>query len=278
MSKATLSLSTNAFAPDQLVSCLDFAAELGLAGVEVGPWHAERLHESPDEFEEARAAFRRMGVRPLSVHAYGKRKPYPLSDVCAFTERLGAGLIVVHCRHDALVEDFDAQVAHLTEWHEWCIERGIVLTVENSSIQPLAPFVRLFEAVPELRLTLDVKHAYKPETLGLTHVDYMRELGDRCANFHISGIDRSREPLGDGCPPGNDHVDWAVLAADLARRDYAGLITIELILPSSMTAEEQEAAYYDLPPAGDALPTISHRLARHGVDFFLRAFAPVIES
>lgn len=278
MGDATLSLSTNAFAPDRLDACLQFAAALGLAGVEVGPRHGEGLHESPDAFEEARTAFRRLGIRPLSVHAYGKRTAYPLGDVCAFAERLGAGLVVVHCRHEALVEEFEAQVAHLTKWHDWCRERDMTLTVENSSIQPLEPFVRLFEAVPDLKLTLDVKHAYKPEKLGLTHVDYLRELGDRCANFHISGIDRSREPLGDGCPPGNDHVDWAALAADLARRRYAGLITIELNLPTYLSLEEQEAAYGDLPPADDALPTISHRLAKHAVGFFHRVLAPVVRG
>jgi sugar phosphate isomerase/epimerase len=40
---ATLSLSTNAFPEGELAGCLEWAARLGLAGVEVGPLHAQPL-------------------------------------------------------------------------------------------------------------------------------------------------------------------------------------------------------------------------------------------
>jgi sugar phosphate isomerase/epimerase len=271
MGKATLSLSTNAFPPDRLMDCLSFAAARGLAGVEVGPWHAESLAKSAVRMREAAAAFKRLGIRPLSVHSFKACDVKGLPGMCAFAVKLGAGLVVVHCRHEQIVKDFKIQAAMLAQWDAWCRERGIVLTVENSSIQPLREFVRLFDAVPALRLTLDVKHAYKPEKLGLTHEDYLSALGGRVANFHISGIDRSRDELGDGCPPGRDHVNWRSLARNLTARGYEGLVTMEVILPIYLTAEEQERAYFDLPPASDALPTISHRLAEQATQFYRKA-------
>ncbi len=272
MGKATLSITTAVFPPDELVACLEFCAKLGLAGVEIGP-HAE-LRRSPERLGELRGALDRLEVRPLSVHAWTQVEG--LEEVCAFTKELGAGLIVVHCRHEKIIEDFDNQVEMLHRWDDWCRERDLILTVENSSIQPLEPFVRLFEAVPHLRMTLDVKHAYKPEKLGLTHLDYMRELGGRPANFHISGIDRAREELGDGCPPGRDAIDWEDLAADLARRGYSGLITMELILPLYLSPAERERAYGDLPPATAERPTLSHRLAAHGAAYYREVLAPAL--
>ncbi len=274
MGKATLSLSTNAFVPEELIPCLECAAKLGLAGVEVGPRNAARLFESVDELGEARGALLRLRLRVLSVHAWTGVEG--LEDVCPFTELLGGELIVVHSPPQALDADFEGEAAGLTEWEGWCRRRGIRLTVENSSRQVLAPFAELFKAVPGLGLTLDVKHAYKPETLGTTHKDFMRELGDRAANFHISGIDRARDGLGDGVPPGHDHVSWSELARDLVARKYAGTITAELTFPRHLTEEEIRAGYCDLTEPDEEWPTLSHRLAQHGVEFFRRVLAPAL--
>lgn len=274
MGKATLSVTTDIFPPDEVADCLEFCTKLGLAGVELGP-HLGKERRS-ESLAALRQAFDRLPVRPLSVHSWTQVEG--LEEVCAFTRELGAGLIVVHCRHEKITDDFENQVEMLRRHDAWCRENGITLTVENSSSQPLEPFVRLFEALPGLRMTLDVKHAYKPETLGLTHVDYMRELGDRPANFHVSGIDRARELLGDGCPPGRDAISWADLAADLAAREYSGLITMEVILPKYLSPEEREEAYFDLPTARAELPTLSHRLMKHSVDYFREALAACLES
>ncbi|MGQ9662070.1 MAG: sugar phosphate isomerase/epimerase family protein [Kiritimatiellia bacterium] len=276
MSGAILSLSTNAFPREQLAECLEYTAKLGLQGVELGPWHAEQLAVSPSHLDEARTIFAKLGIRPLSLYAFKGTGVRELDRICEFAAKVSAGLIVVHCRHEEIVENLPQCAEMLHRWSNWCRDRGMILTVENSSFQPLDTFVRLFEAVPQLKLTLDVKHAYKPEKLGLTHEDYLRELGERLANCHISGIDRSREELGDGCPPGRDHVDWTKFAEDLVRRRYTGIVTIELILPTYLSEEDLERAYYDLPPAQPQSPTISHRLALHGTGYFRRVLAPCL--
>ncbi|HOX07954.1 MAG TPA: sugar phosphate isomerase/epimerase [Planctomycetota bacterium] len=274
MSAARLSLSTVAFRAGELVPALEWAARLGLPGVEVGSHHAEELQRSPEAAREATTAFQRLGLRPLSVHAWTEVEG--LGEVCPFTAELGAGLIVVHCPHEAIVTGLEAQVAALRRWDGWCRERGITLTVENASRQPLAPFVELFQAVPALAMTLDIKHAYKPETLGLTHADYLRELGDRVANLHLCGIDRSREELGDGCPPGRDAVDWAQLAADLAARGYAGLATVELAYPEHLSGGEIERAYAGLRPVAPDAEGASQRLSAWGVEFFREKLAGLL--
>ncbi len=276
MGTARLSLSTVAFRAGELVPALKLAARLGLAGVEVGPAHAAELRGSPQDFEDARAAFARLDLRPLSLHAW--RHVDGLEEICPFAVELGAGLIVVHCPHEAIVAGLEAQASVLRRWNAWCRERGITLTVENASRQPLEPFAELFRAMPGLAMTLDVKHAYKPETLGLTHADYLRELGERVANLHLCGIDRSCEALGDGCPPGRDAVDWAELARDLASRGYAGLATVELSYPGHLTPGEIEAAYAGLRPAAIACTGLSERLAARGVEFFRSELAPLFSK
>ena len=55
-------------------------------------------------------------------------------------------------------------------------QRGVTLTVENSSKQKLELFARLFESVPDLKMTLDVKHAYKPRLLGKTDDEALDEI------------------------------------------------------------------------------------------------------
>ena len=275
MGHATLSLTTSSFPTGELKACLEWVAHLGLSGVEIGPHESQPLFEQGESaVKQTKDLFASLGIRPLSVHAWTQVEG--LEDVCEFTRQLGAGLVVVHCRDESIVNDFENQVAMLKRWDAWCRDRDIIIAVENSSMQPLEPFVRLFKAIPELRMTLDVKHAYKPEKLGLTYLDYMRELGDRPANFHISGIDWAREQLGDGTPPGNDAISWDDLAADLALREYGGLITMEVILPEYLSVEEQEQAYFDLPKPTPGCSSISQRLTQHSAEFFRKKFAPVL--
>jgi sugar phosphate isomerase/epimerase len=275
LGRATLSLSTNCFLPDELLDCLECAAQLGLAGVEVGPRNAVRLFESAAELAEAEAAFARLALRKLSVHAWTQVDG--LEEVCPFVQRIGGELIVVHSPPAKLDSDFEGEVRELLRWDSWCRQRGIVLTVENGSRQICAQFAELFRAVPELRATLDVKHAYKPETLGTTHRDFWPHLVERLANFHLSGVNRARDELGDGCPPSDaDNVDWRELGRELAGIDYAGVLTAELTFPRHLSDAEIAAGYADLGDPRPDFPTLQHRLARNGVDYLREALAPAL--
>ncbi len=277
---ATLSYSTHIFKRETFEQAIDWVRKLGLTSVEIGRTHAEQMHQSAEASRSAIASLDAHGVRPGSLHAWGHLPEVCLGDVCRTTEQVGASLIVVHAPHQYLVEHMDAAVAELSEWDAWCRDRDIILTVENSSTQPIEVFCRLFEALPSLRLTLDVKHAYKPQRFGLTHLDYMRELGDRVANFHVLGIDPQRDdPLGDGLPTGRepDDVSYPDLAADLVDRGYDGLITIETSINYTESMEYLQEAYAEVEALSpdELLPC---RLSRHNARFFADVFAPAIES
>ncbi len=277
MAPATLSLSTNCFLPDRLGECLECAARLGLAGTELGPRNAIRLFESPEERRAALAAYGRLGLRRLSVHAWTQVEG--LGEVCPFAAEIGGERVVVHSPPEKLDADFDFEVRELTRWDAWCRERDVILTVENGSKQVCAQFAELFAAVPDLRLTLDIKHAYKPETLGTTHRDFMAVVAGRLANLHVSGVNRSRDELGDGCPPSDDdNVDWRELGERLAGLGYSGVITAELTFPRHLTDEEIEKAYWDLGDPEPDFPTLMHRLARNGVGYFRGALAAALEE
>lgn len=271
--QARLSLSTVAFPDAELAAALAWAARLPVHGVEIGPEHAAELWRTPRSRGTAVEICRRLRLPMLSMHAWTQVEG--LADVCPLARDMGVRLIVVHCRHEALTADLAGQSSMLSHWQAWCRQAGLILSVENSSRQPLDPFVRLFQAVPGLAFTLDIKHAYKPETLGLTHADYLRALGDRVANLHVSGIDRSRDALGDGVPPGRDAVDWQELAATLAQRNYAGNVTVEWAYPAHLPLAEIEAAYENLLPAAPGAKSVSERGSAWGVEFFRDAFAPV---
>jgi sugar phosphate isomerase/epimerase len=273
--RATLALSTVAFPADQLTDCLQWAAHLHLAAVEIGPHHGPLLRDSPEAAQSAVEQARRLGLVFSSLHAWTQVEG--LADVCPTAARLGARRIVVHSRHERLLAAFDQEVAALRHWIPWCARRGVIVTVENSSRQPLEPFCRLFEALPDLRLTLDVKHACKPETLGLTHADYLARLAGRLANLHISGIDRSRDDLlGDGTPPGSDLVDWRRLAADLAALGYGGPITIEWHPPADLTPAQIEEGYGRYEAKDPAETTMHRRVSRYVVEYFREHLAAAL--
>jgi len=274
MARATLQVSSQTFPPEELLAGLEWARRRGVGGVELGPASTRQLHGSAETRGSVAQLLKSAGFRHWSLHAASEVEG--LGPDCELAREIGAGLIVVHCPHEKLLGAFDEQVRALRQWDDWCRQRGLILTVENASIQPLSPFVGLFQAVPELRLTLDIKHAYKPERLGLTHADYLAPLGGRLANLHVSGIDRARDFLGDGVPPGHDAVDWDELAAELLRRRYAGLITAEVCLPEGLSAAELERAYGELAAPAAGARTLGQRLARHSLDFFGRKFAAVL--
>lgn len=276
---ATLSYSTQIFKRESFEQAVAWVARLGMSAVEVGREHAEEMFNSDEVLAAARDVADAHGVRLASLHAWGQLPDGCLGDVCHTTDRLGGGLIVIHASHQYLTEQMDAAKAELSEWDAWCRDRNIILTVENSSRQPLETFCRLFDAVPTLRMTLDVKHAYKPQKLGLTHVDYMRELGDRVANFHVLGIDPERDdPLGDGLPAGREPADFSYpdLSADLIARGYAGIITIETSINYTEPMDYLLKAYAEVAAEspGELLPC---RLSRHNANFFANVFAGAIE-
>lgn len=272
---ALLSLNTGAFPSDQWLEALEWSNKLAIDGIELSPDHAIKIWSDRDIRKTAQEIINKNKINLLSVHAW--KHVEGLDEVCPFTNAIGSKLVVVHCSHDAITKQFEEQVKILRFWQEWCKSHDLILTVENSSFQPLEPFVELFSAVNGLKMTLDVKHAYKPERLGLTHKDYIAALGDRIANLHLSGIDRARDELGDGIPPGNDAVDWQLLAQELAKRKYQGIATIEWSYPDFLDDETIKATYckFTLPNNHDF--SVSQCLSAWCVKFYRDKLSIVLQ-
>jgi sugar phosphate isomerase/epimerase len=268
----TLSLSTGTFRRDGFLAGIEWCSRLGMEAVEVWIQHSQQLHESTALRAEALAKAEACGVRMTSLHAWGCLAE--LADSAPLALDMGIDLIVVHCRREHLTDDFDTCVALAAKWRAWCADRGITLTVENAAGMWLEPFLQFFEAVPELNLTLDIKHAHKPELFGRTHMDYFNALYDRIRNFHILAKDPNGK-LGDASLPGESVIDIPALARELAAREYAGLLTIECPL-TDLPDDQLEAAYDGLPPAGPDETTMGRRLSRYAVDYYRNALAAVL--
>ncbi len=267
-----LSLSTGTFRLDGLPAGIEWCRRLGIGAVEVWLAHAEQLHDSAEFRAEVKALSAACGVRLASLHAWAGLAE--LADSAPLAMDMGIDLIVVHCRAEQLTDDFDNTVALAQRWRAWCADRGITLTVENASGMLFEPFVKFFEGAAELSFTLDIKHAHKPELFGRVHTDYLEALYDRIRNFHILAKDPNGK-LGDASLPGESVIDIPALAADLVRREYAGLLTIECPL-ADIPADQLEAAYDRLPPAGPDETTMGRRLSRYAVDYYRRALAAAL--
>lgn len=116
--------------------------------------------------------------------------------------------------------------------------RGVVLCIENLS-ERAESFGPAFEAVPELRMTLDIGHA---QLLSKTNTSFgfIENHFERIAHMHVhdnrggtSVNDDLHLPLGQGC------VDYPQIFRALRQKGYASTLTMEL-KPEEMDATRQE--------------------------------------
>jgi len=116
-------------------------------------------------------------------------------------------------------------------------QTGVKIAVENMPCRRLGP------------LTLEPHHFYRPETLrqfqhltfdtthvGTRYTDLMafyRQIEPRVAHIHLSNFNGRQHQL-----PGNGWLPLAGLLDDLAQKQFAGLISLELN-PHSLQAEDE---------------------------------------
>lgn len=111
---------------------------------------------------------------------------------------------------------------------------GITFTQENVSwCKSSDPeFLRsLYEHVPELRYTFDIKQAHRA---GREWNDYVDAVGDRIVNLHISDYDKQSNCL----LPGTGSVDFGAMFARLQQLGYRGNAIVE-VYSSDYTMVEQ---------------------------------------
>lgn len=111
---------------------------------------------------------------------------------------------------------------------------GICFTQENVSWCKSSDVIflkKLYDNVPELRYTLDIKQAHRA---GHTWGDYIDIVGDRIVNLHISDYTRQTDYL----LPGQGDVDFSALFGRLEKCGYQGSALLE-VYSTDYTALEQ---------------------------------------
>lgn len=115
-------------------------------------------------------------------------------------------------------------------------EYGICFTQENVSwckSSDLMFLKKLYDNVPELCYTLDIKQAHRA---GHTWEDYVDTVGDRIVNLHISDYTEQTDYL----LPGQGEVNFSTLFRRLEACGYQGNALVE-VYSSDFTALEQLA-------------------------------------
>lgn len=112
-------------------------------------------------------------------------------------------------------------------YHKLCeraASHGIIFTQENVSwckSSDLQFLQSLYDNVPELRYTLDIKQAYRA---GLCWQNYVDTVGDRIVNLHISDYTEESDCL----LPGQGSVDFPALFQSLKQNHYRGCAMVEV--------------------------------------------------
>lgn len=120
-----------------------------------------------------------------------------------------------------------SQHRRIETYHMLCeraASHGITFTQENVSwckSSDLAFLKQLYDGVPELRYTLDIKQAYRA---GVSWEKYVETVGDRIVNLHISDYTDSSDCL----LPGEGNVDFVSLFQQLKARGYHGAAMVEV--------------------------------------------------
>ena len=120
-----------------------------------------------------------------------------------------------------------SQHRRVETYHRLCeraAAHGITFTQENVSwckSSDLTFLRQLYEDVPELRYTLDIKQAYRA---GTEWEQYVEAIGDRIVNLHISDYTDTSDCL----LPGQGNVDFRKLFQQLEAYGYHGFAMVEV--------------------------------------------------
>lgn len=249
-----IGISTASFYPTELECGLAHAARLGYRRVEL---FINAESEYSDCFRaKLKQQLRALEMQVVSVHPftsaseghllfsdYARRTRDALEQYTRYfaaAADLGAQYFIFHGESQRArgLPPAKADARRFDTYHQLC-ERaaacGVVFTQENvawcKSADPA--FLRaLYDNVPELRFTLDIKQARRA---GLDWRDYADAVGDRVVNLHISDYDEQSDCL----LPGQGKVDFPALFGALRAMgcdsalvevysdDYASLTELE---------------------------------------------------
>lgn len=248
-----LGVSTACFYPQPLEQALPLLAGFGVHAVEV--FMNTESEFSPAFLETLGAQASALDIDIVSVHPYTSLMEGMLlfSDYARRTEdgmlqyqryfeaaaALGARYLTFHGERDLpTAQEEPARFAQkLAAYRRLCAlasSCGVTLAQENvawcRSKDPA--FVRrLYEEVPELRYTLDIKQARRA---GKDWRDFIDAVGDRLVNIHISDFNASQSCL----LPGDGEMDYRDFYARLRAVGYGGHTLVEVYRTNFNQPEE----------------------------------------
>lgn len=218
------------------VALLNIAA-LGCCHVEV--FLQTRREYRPGYVRRLARMCRQLGLKVLSLHAastqfepmlfYTYRRQVQdsrdmLEQVLEAAALLGADCYVFHGPLRVAPPDRLRLLAGVADVAERAGNRGVRLALENVSwCVGWEPAVFRWlgkQNVPNLWFTFDNKQAARS---GFDDADFIRAMGSRLINVHLSDISRSRT----GLLPGRGSADFAAIADQLEQRLYGGPIILE---------------------------------------------------
>jgi sugar phosphate isomerase/epimerase len=138
------------------------------------------------------------------------------------------------------------KIALLGDMTTYAEERGLALCLENLS-ERFDSFEPAFEAVPSLRMTLDIGHAQLLSSSN-TSFGFIEHAFDRIAHLHAhdnNGGTSVRDDL--HLPLGQGSVDFPSIFGELRRRGYASTVTME-VKPPDMPATAELIRKHLLAP------------------------------
>lgn len=248
-----IGISTASFYPTEIEQGIQNAADLGFRQIELFI-NAESEYVPPLR-TELKKQLDALGLQTVSLHPYtssieghllfsdyARRTQDALDQYARYFEAaavFGASYFTFHgelLRARGL-PPAQAEARRFETYRALCAraaQYGICFTQENVSwckSSDLMFLKKLYDNVPELRYTLDIKQAHRA---GHTWEDYVDTVGDRIVNLHISDYTERTDYL----LPGQGTVDFSALFRRLEDRGYRGDALIE-VYSSDYTELEQ---------------------------------------
>lgn len=235
-------ISTACFYPKPLEQAVLEVAQLGVRSTEVFINTESEFHM--DFIEALHALLIEHGLQANSVHPYSSPmegqmllSDYPrrtedglrqYTRYFAAAERLGARYFTFHGERSVIRDRNASDISRKMEvYHRLCglaADHGLILAQENvawcKSENP--SYLRmLYDRVPELGFTLDLKQAHRA---GHQWSEYLDAVGDRVVNIHINDFDSTRSCL----LPGEGAMNYAAFFDHLRRLEYDNQVLIEV--------------------------------------------------
>lgn len=257
-----LGISTACFYPLPVERALDEIGKLGLRQIEVF-FNTESEYREP-LLSEIERRVRENGMEVVSIHSYSAANEGLLlfSEYARRTEdgfaqyrryfeagqRLGARYFTFHGERrmngspEAVIPE--RKLAAYERLIDTAAEYGLVFTQENvawcRSADP-AYLRALYEKVPGLRFTLDIKQAHRA---GHSWQAFVDGIGDRICNIHLNDFDSEHSCL----MPGEGQMDYGAFFTALARRGYDRQVLIEVYKDNFASLEDFRRAVARLAP------------------------------